>query len=193
MTLLLDLKNETRPEHVALENDLNFLSEKIDLQTYTAILKAFYGFYKPFESHIKNSPLSFREDLHMQERYKLSMLEADLLSLGLSSHEINSLPLCSNLPSLDSLEEIFGAIYVLEGSTLGGMVLTKHFSKKFDLENLKGLSFYNSYGSKTVEMWRNFQVFLGNQAKNHELDSKKIISSAKSTFSSLHQWLNSNI
>lgn len=184
MTLLQSLKEQTRPNHDKLEGGLDLLDESMTKSGYTKVLEKFYGFYVPFENEIKKLGL----ELNLSERSKVKLLENDLKALGLDPRK---LPLAKNLPPLTSSEEAYGAMYVLEGSTLGGMVLTKHFGKKFNLDHLNGLSFFNSYGDQTMPMWREFSRFLEQKASENQWNHSEIISNAKKTFDSLQQWLNS--
>ncbi len=52
----------------------------------------------------------------------------------------------------------FGALYVLEGSTIGGLIIKKMISEKLGSE--EGMSFFEGYGKKTAERWKVFTQYI---------------------------------
>lgn len=180
--LLQDLKSSTRPHHDQIEKTIDFLREDMTLNDYKNLLKKFYGFYATFEDALRetNIPLDY------SHRFKLPHLIKDLEYLGVSKEAIDKLPRVENVFS-QGLEEILGQLYVIEGSTLGGMVLKKHFEKKFSLTSDSGLSFFSGYGSETMKFWKEFQDILikFSSPKSNSL----IIKSAQITFLTLETWM----
>lgn len=180
--LLQDLKTSTRPQHDQIEKTIDFLREDMTLEDYKYLLKKFYGFYYTFEKFLKETNLP----LDYSQRYKLPRLKNDLENLGMSSQEIEKLPVLKmKFPS--SLEVVLGQLYVIEGSTLGGMVLKKHFEKKFSLTPDTGLSFFTGYGAETMSFWKEFQEILIESSS--EKANPLIIDSAQITFLTLETWM----
>ncbi|RYZ54811.1 MAG: heme oxygenase, partial [Chitinophagaceae bacterium] len=111
------VKNATQQVHEEVEAILlPALTSIRSTSDYAAILKMFHGYFHPIEKLIE-------QQLHtgllpdLAERRKSSSLLEDLRLLGEAT---DSLPLCSDLPPIKNPAEAFGALYVLEGSTLGG-------------------------------------------------------------------------
>ncbi len=62
-------------------------------------------------------------------------------------------------PSLANAAELVGALYVVEGSTLGGQVIARRVEASLGLEPATGLLFFNGWGSETVQHWQAFWRF----------------------------------
>lgn len=175
MDILLRLKTETRPEHDELEKRLNLIRGDMTLDDYIFLLKKFYSFYHTLENKY---PFD-------QERLKTPKIKEDLNALGF--HNTSDLPAC-DLPDLKNSSMIMGMNYVVEGSTLGGMVLTKHFSKLFHFSGT-GISFFSGYGPHTMEMWTKTRVRISTFALSKDCNEDDVIEGAKITFQSLSHWL----
>jgi heme oxygenase len=79
-----------------------------------------------------------------------------------------------------SFEWLVGAAYVFEGSTMGGMFMSKELSQ---IEFAKHAhSYFTPYGLKTMQMWQEFGEFLVKVEHSGELDTDKIILSACENF-----------
>ena len=67
----------------------------------------------------------------MDVRGKAVLLEQDLRNLGLSEEQIKQIPQCNDneLPDISTPARLFGYLYVIEGSTNGGQIMTKRLSQ----------------------------------------------------------------
>ena len=117
-SLLETLRTGTGLLHVALEQRLPFFSERLDAQWYRRLLQAYHGFYQPMEAALYDSGL-IPDGYESALRVKTPTLVHDLHALGLTEHAIHALPRCTQLPVLDTPAACLGALYVLEGATLG--------------------------------------------------------------------------
>ncbi len=186
-SLLEALRAGTALLHVALEKRLPFFSERLDTDGYKRLLQAYYGFYQPMEAALYDSDL-IPEGLDTKLRVKTPTLLSDLHALGLNDRAINALPRCAQLPSLASHAACLGALYVLEGATLGGQVLRREMALRLGLDADNGAAFLNVYGAETGRRWKHFLDYLGRlpldtPAKQHA------VMAACSTFSCFEQWL----
>ena len=93
------------------------------------------------------------EELNLENRRKLSLIEKDLEFLNL---EKSAVPI---LPEVKNEAEAFGILYVMEGSTLGGNVIAKQLSKHPDFKDLS-FSYFRCYGENTGSLWKNFKHVL---------------------------------
>ncbi len=176
MTILTALKEGTRSQHDKLEKELNLLRPDFSLKEYIELLKSFYGVYKPLEEKVAIP----------EQRLKTPHLEADLRHFNV---DLGLIKLCPTLPALPTKSHYYGLRYVLEGSTLGGMVLTKHFKEVFHISPDSGCFYFSGYGKDTMMMWKQFQQELLLFSESDEYCEQDLIKSAQDTFDFLRLWL----
>jgi heme oxygenase (biliverdin-IX-beta and delta-forming) len=176
------LKESTQDAHATLERELDLLNPAIRLPDYCSLLVQFYAYYMPLEASLQRTA----DRRLMAERWKCAALADDLRALGLSSTELRSIAPAS-VPPLRSVADAVGAMYVVEGSTLGGMILARHFSARFGLTSRCGLAFFTCYGERTGEMWQRYLASLA--AYDNPRDADRVVAAAVSTFESLAAWL----
>lgn len=154
------------------------------LHDYSEILRLFYGYFggleKLINEHVNNANLS-----DYDERRKTAALANDLEALGK--------PLSRNasgneLPVIENELHAFGAMYVIEGSTLGGQIISKMVQQHLGINDGKGLSFFNGYGEDTGRKWANFQQALNAVAADPEKEDE-IIAAANETFAKFKTFL----
>ena len=188
-SLLEALRSGTGLLHVALEKRLPFFSAQLDADRYRRLLEAYYGFYRPMETRLYDSaliPVGFDQAL----RVKTPTLCTDLTALGLSSQALGALPLSPCLPRLDTPAACLGALYVLEGATLGGQVLRREMARRLALDASNGGAFLNVYGAETGRRWKDFLDYLG-RIPLDDIGRRQAVDAACSTFSCFEQWLDS--
>lgn len=176
------LKQDTALLHQEAENFLYpHLSNIQSYNDYAKIIRAFYGFYFPLEQQVGNY-ISTSDLADISERSQALLILKDLQSLPV---EPGKLPICFSLPQIQSRAQAFGALYVMEGSTLGGRMISKMLKKNkllvFDETNL---NFFNGYGDQTGEKWISFL-----EAINRQTETEPIIATANETFLLFGKWL----
>lgn len=186
-SLLEALRTGTGLLHVALEKRLPFFSEQLDSDWYKRLLQAYYGFYAPMEAALYDSSL-IPEGYDSVLRAKTPTLLGDLRALGLNDDAINALPRCNQISAFDTPAACLGALYVLEGATLGGQVLRREMARRLAVNANNGGAFLDVYGAETGRRWKDFLEYLSRLpldacAKQHAVDA------ARSTFSGFEQWL----
>lgn len=169
--------------HAGLEKKLVTRIRSVQsLDDYISLLRLMYGYYKPLQEKIQPA-VSENIDI----RYADHILN-DIRDLGDSSD--NHIPVCQSTPELDSAASALGALYVTEGSTLGGRIITKMIAKQLNISSEKGFSFFNAYGDDTQIMWEKFKNVLNNPRPHHE--QKEMMTAAMDTFSTLNDWITEN-
>jgi heme oxygenase len=108
-------------------------------------LKIFYGFFHPLENIIKNY-ITNNELADINERRQSELLEKDLQSLNITY----DLKLTDELPGINNTANAFGALYVMEGSTLGGRMISKMLLKNKRVDMSHSNAFFNGYEMKLV-------------------------------------------
>lgn len=168
------LRVETAEAHAKLEATVGFDIHRPSVAIATGMLQSFYRVLTTLEpAMMALLPLRFRE------RQRLPLLTSDLEKLGratdLQRATLGGMALPQNEP------EALGALYVLEGSTLGGKLITKSLKQCTDWP-LKGISYFNPYGERTGSMWAEFQLELS--AVSHSC-ADDVVRGANQTFAVL--------
>jgi heme oxygenase len=184
-SLLSALKQTTRPIHQRLEKKMDLFDASFSRTDYIRLLEDFWGYYRPIEPRLANNIELCARLPDVQSRAKLPWLEKDLSVLGIDGDAREQLPVCRELPPCDSLAEALGCLYVLEGASLGGQVISHHLQHALALDADNGLAFFNGYGQETRTMWQTF----GECLTAAGADEIAVIHSASATFLSLERWL----
>ena len=185
---LARIKESTQAFHNKLEQDLDVLHAISTMESYAALLQKFLCFYLPIEPRLLAVQKRYSLQVDIQQRGKSPLLLRDLSAIGMHHLIAHTLPLCETLPNLTNPAHLWGCLYVLEGSTLGGVHISKHIHKVLGLTPEHGCAFFSSYKSNVGTMWRIFTKDLEAYAcRYHEEDS--IIDAACETFVVLSQWL----
>ncbi len=152
------IKDQTSAAHRALhECPLlgELVSPRLSLAKYVKILSSFYSFYHDYESILLQACADFPYDAYA--RQKLPLLEQDAKALGVSLERSEGV---FPLINLDDQAKVLGMIYVVEGSSLGGQVISKHLAQNLGLNAMHGAAYFHGYGSATGPRWRETQAFL---------------------------------
>jgi heme oxygenase len=181
------LKRETADLHRRLESALGLLESGLSLERYRRVLESFLGFYAPLEAGLAHLA-SAGPPLGLPLRTRTALIEADLLSLGLSLREIGDLPRCAHLPRLSSAEELAGCLYVLEGACLGGQVIAPDLHDRLGVTRESGASFFTGDGDGTRARWRLFVAWLEDLARGGAATTE-IVASARATFLAFARWV----
>ena len=179
------LKRKTLHAHEALESLLiPKLGQISTAHDYARLLKTFYGYFTPLEVLIEQH-LGPAQLPDIKERRKASFLLDDLAALG---EHTEGLALATHTPTVTNEAQAWGALYVLEGSTLGGRGITRMLLKQCAVLTLGHLSFFNGYGEATGPRWVRFQEAL-NSLELTESESAQLIESANETFLNFKRWI----
>jgi heme oxygenase len=171
------LKARTLAPHQELEKALvQRMRAMRSLDDYIKLLQIFYSYFGALEDRINLYVGSTQLPDHL-ERRKLESLVKDIQSLGGTLPEKVA---AEHLPLIENHLQAFGALYVMEGSTLGGKIISQMISKQLGIHN-NGLLFFQSYGEQLNSMWDNFKLTLNRQADT-EADCETIIAAADATF-----------
>ena len=189
ISLIQRLKAETQASHIRLERSVDLPRRVRSASAYRILLEAFYGIYSPLESEIKRSFIEIALWLpDITARMRTASLRLDLCVLGNTSPE--ALPFAS-VPPLRSLSEIFGCLYVLEGSTLGGQIIVREIAGQLSYTPQDGCSFFASHGAEVGRMWNKFRAAIESysvaypDAETHD----QVVYSAEATFRIFADWI----
>ena len=175
------LKSATKQNHDNLEQLMfvnNIMNGTLTLQQYKQILTTNYLVHKNFEAFLfDNLSPEIAQQLNIAHRKKLPALIADMEALNIE------LPILANEEEF-SFEKndasILGALYVLEGATLGGSVIVKRLKTNPGLSTLNlDFNYYQVYGTELIPYWKTFCAVL-NQQREDGYDAA--VNSAKKMF-----------
>ena len=179
--ILAELKEQTRDQHENLESIVDVMNKMFSRADYETLLTKFYRFYSSVEPKVAANDMR-ANGIAVAERSKLKWLERDLTNLGAYDRAAH-LPELTYTPALDSPAKAFGAMYVMEGATLGGQVITRHLNEHLGLTPETGGAFFNSYGERVGPMWKEFGAAITAFAEKNG-NNGEIVDAAKNTFDS---------
>lgn len=176
------LKQHTMLEHTRIEQTATMralMSPSVSLAIYGSVLTKWLHWLAVNEPLIKVS-LGHLLPPQYSKRLHCNRVKQDLQRLNLAT--VTS-QLSVNTLRLDNPFQALGAVYVLEGSTLGSQVICKRLRSKLGSE--LPLDYYSGYGASTGQMWAELVAYINTAVKTQaQLDS--ILIGAKQVFSSLH-------
>lgn len=184
------LKRATQGLHDDVERHLDLNRPRWTAESYRRLLERFLGIYFPLEQLLDR--VNWMDSgIVFSARRKVHWLEADLVHFGLQPAALGDLDLCRNLPRLDDMVSGLGALYVLEGSTLGGQVILRNLRPQLGLSPETGGRFFSSYGADVGAMWRGFLAVL-EQHGGEAAAEQAIVRGAVETFSAFARWFDAS-
>lgn len=169
------IKAATQEAHQQLEKAVILELKQVRNEAdYSRLLQKFHGYFGALEAAI-TPHLSLQHLPDLQERRKAAVLELDLKDLGATT--LQDPP--PGLPGIGNVYQAFGALYVMEGSVMGGPIIVKMLKEKSGIE--KGLSFFSGYGPRTPEMWQTFRTQMNEVVRGSEAEAAAI-DAANDTF-----------
>jgi heme oxygenase (biliverdin-IX-beta and delta-forming) len=153
--------------------------------SYRELLIRLYGFHAPLETLLVKAVSTASIDLQMQRRLRAARLRSDLQDLGVDQVAINRIPLATAMPNLSTTGRTIGALYVREGSTLGGRILARR------LDNILGHGFsgrqFLAGDGDDSRLWAACCGVVEQHATSGYLDD--MVNGAIDTFDCLERWL----
>lgn len=179
--LLVDLREGTEAQHRRLEKHpllLPLMTSTLSLTQYAQVIAGFTGFYESLESRIKamSSRIEF-PDYRYQVR--LPLLLEDCAALP----DCAITP-CTVTPEYSCKDQLLGVLYVLEGATQGGRVITPRLHDSLALTANAGARYFNFYQQNS---WQKFRAMV--EHCQQDCDYSLAVDSAQATFVSLYSHL----
>lgn len=168
------LKEKTFSIHQKTEGTVIRKIKQVDSEAdYIELLKCFYSYFSTVEKNI--APHITSEILpDLEQRRDARYVLEDIEELGGS---IDNLPLV-NSPQINDTLDALSAMYVLEGSLMGGPYIVKMLEKRgID----RGFSFFNGYGENSKQMLGAFMEVLNEQGEKIN-DTDRAVQKAHETF-----------
>jgi len=183
--ILEHLRTQTRSSHQALEKLLIPRLKNIsDKKEYAKLLAIFYGYFFPLEQLI-NDYLDNRSVPDFAERRKADALLQDYAAVAPQSEPIS---ICDDLPQITNDAEAMAALYVLEGSTLGGRIITQMLVNNTGIRPEEGIRFFSGYRENTELMWQRFIKALDTYSDDEAIH-RSMAQTADDTFLKFKNWI----
>ena len=125
-------------------------------------------------------------DLEPVLRQKLPALTRDLASLAVPASAAGLRP--PPAPRLGSVSSALGALYVLEGASLGGRVIERRVARVLGVSPNDGGAYFHGYGDNTGAMWRRFGQIM-TDVVDERGESNEVVQGAVDCFDALEPWL----
>ncbi len=168
------LKEETKTAHQALEKKVILQLKAIRSEAdYASFIRSFYLYFNALEQKLA-AYINDKVVPDLALRRNSSYLKADLHELGFNDKQEKVL----ELPTIKSLAQALGAMYVMEGSIMGGPIIVEML-RKHGLTT--GFNFFSGYGAETRNMWNNFVTVLNERLKSVSLQ-QEAVDTASETF-----------
>jgi heme oxygenase len=179
------LRQDTQAAHQNVEAAIPLMHSDLDLADYLSCLGQIHGVVAAWEEAAASFAPEWLQ-ASLQQRRRLHLLELDLQLFGVSPPVQDR---CL-LPRFSSLPALLGAMYVMEGSTLGGQLIARHVETALHLTGGHGSAFFRGHGSQTGPMWKEFCDMFKTSVSDEETDSA--ISSANAMFAAYGNWMHRN-
>ena len=144
------LRERTRDSHNAAEQAMDLPRRLASTQGYIELLQALARVHGAFEQAFARFDWA-RLEIDLEERKRVHWLAQDLTALG--ARVARPTPLVA---TPENLFEALGALYVLEGSTLGGRIVFARATSLCGISSENGARFFYGHGQRTGPLWRQF-------------------------------------
>lgn len=183
------LQRVTGSLHRKVEEHLDLPGRNWTPTTYRRLLETLFAIYVPIERRL--TALDWSDSgIEIAARCKSHWLAADLAQFGVDAKSVQTAH--ADLPGLETIATGLGALYVLEGSTLGGRIILRTLQPQLGISPTHGGRFYAGYGTQTGTMWRSYISALENAAQLPQV-AHDIERGALETFSAFERRFSSRI
>jgi heme oxygenase len=178
------LRIETAKLHCKAEALLGLPAAIQGRDSYIKILSHFHGLYAPLEQVLREHHGWCDLDLDLEQRGNAGRLTRDLAALG-------TRPTFDRRPDfhgLTSFPHALGALYVQEGSTLGGQIVLRHLNECAIGIPADAMAFFGGHGVQTATMWRCLTKTLDLFGEQHGEAQGAVLEGARLTFQAVIAW-----
>jgi heme oxygenase (biliverdin-IX-beta and delta-forming) len=177
------LRLGTAAEHRTVERVLDLLDPELSRARLAAVLERMHGFWLAAEAGLDDWAARFSADAHALSwsRRRADLFAADLDTLGGRAQV--AVP---DLPRVPGTDEALGRLYVLEGSTLGGVLIDRHLAALPELSGVRVRAF-SPYGSDTGAMWHAYRTAVRARVAAGG-NAGTMVGAARATFAALAAW-----
>lgn len=190
--VLRRLRTDTAAEHDAVERTLDLLDPELTRARLVRVLALMRGFWCAAEAGLDawaaTEPAAAAEVAWSQRR-RARLFAGDLTALGAAPSTAPDSPELSPVPDTN---DALGRLYVLEGSTLGGVFIDRHLASLPQLADAAPLRAFTPYGEHTGAMWHAYRTATRAWVAAGG-DAGRVVTAAQQTFSALAAWCGATV
>ena len=162
------------------------MSDSLTRARYIRVLQVFHAFFSQWECVLDQTCPDSLRSVWLGRR-RTSRLQQDLLELSASTDPALNLVLSSE--SVSGSGHWLGSVYVLEGSTLGGQVISRFLERHFGWSGGRGYSYFQGYRDETAMRWKQVCAAL----EEAESECNQILEGAHHMFHTLDGFLEAHL
>jgi heme oxygenase len=182
------VRSFTSKLHCEVERTLGLPGSIQTMGDYRRWLIRFFGIYQPLEHRLSGFTGWTATGIRIDQ---LGHTEALLKDLKAMLCNPDGIELASReaLPMVETFGQAFGALYVLEGSKLGGRYILKDLSNRLgsDIEGMD--AFFTGYGPDTAVRWASFKGSLDKFSALRPVEFPEVIAGARMTYAAIDAWM----
>lgn len=185
-TLLSEqLKDQTKINHQLLEKQIILLIKAIRTTAdYSRLLMLFYTFFGGIETLVDKTLNTDCIPDYLQRR-KTAFLHNDLCAMNVEAQPFAK---AVDLPEINNHLQASGALYVMEGSTLGGPHISKMIRDQINPAKANILTFFDGYKNETQHMWQAFKIAIDGMVLDKN-EQAVVVHAANDTFARFSNWI----
>lgn len=183
MTLSERLKAETQAAHDTIEAAFDLDAHLSTRDSYRRLLLRLLGIHADFEAlarpHLAGTGLEDR-------LCRADRIRRDLAVLGSDGDEgLRARP--DLLAFIEDRSQAMGALYVVEGSTMGGVLIAQEVERRLGLGPESGTGFFLGHGRDSAAAWRAFRSRL--DGFGDAVSDDRVVAAALSMFAAMQERL----
>jgi heme oxygenase (biliverdin-IX-beta and delta-forming) len=187
LTLSAQLRARTANLHRDTERQLGLPHVIRTFDDYKGWLVRFLGLYRPLEQSLASFTDWSSDTILLPSPSHSARLAADLRALGIEAAGIAYAP-ASLLPPLPTFGHAVGALYVLEGSSLGGVVILRQLEARLGPPIRVATRFFGGRADGTGAAWKRFKADVDSLGRREPDLTDNAVAGAESVFRALLAW-----
>lgn len=180
------IRSATRPLHEQIEKTIDIPRWLSSRQAYAELLRATAAFYLPLEDELTQLPWSEAGYAFTAGRKSPDLIR-DLNALEKPVPTRSEQ--CADLPRADTLAGGFGCLYVIEGASLGGQIISRLLRRDLNITPETGGAFYHGAGDRTAVRWRGFIEQMSSYCGSDEVRIAAATTRAVDCFRCFERWM----
>jgi heme oxygenase len=183
--LLTELRRSTQDHHGAIEALLD-LGRPWQARRYGDVLRGFNAFLHPFENALNRGLPPHLRPWYATRR-RAPLVAEDMAHLGLqvpADLGARAAAVVQTVPT-DGVASALGALYVIEGSALGGQVIAPRLAAELGHSPTLGARYFSGFGDRTGALWRDFRDTAAREVGDAPADVRLACRAACLTFDAL--------
>ena len=192
-TVLRDrMRRETNDIHQDLHQHSSFVAlfdGTLDFDAYVRLIERKFGFYKPLDDAIETALRTVPVGAPCFDYVRRSdLLRQDLEDLGAGTSQTTLPQLLPNAFAYITPKTVAGALYVVEGATLGGAGIDRATQKLLNRDLPDGRRYWAWCRANGRQRWQMILRHL-EQLSDARLSNEDVVASANKTFEVLAHWI----